>query len=254
MLTSTFIHIPGIGTASERRFWSEGAATWQDFLDKRSLLPLTPSKKDHVSRYVEESLNALDCLDHRYFANSLALRDHWRAFPEFSESVAYLDIETTGMGDDALVTMVGIYDGTTYRAYINGIDLQQFPNDIDQYSTLVTYFGGGFDLPVLQHYFPYLRFHQLHIDLCPLLRRLGYKGGLKRIEQSLGIARSDETSGMNGFDAVRLWWEYQRGHDAALELLTHYNREDVINLEPLMHFAYQASLQQLQLPETFSRR
>jgi uncharacterized protein YprB with RNaseH-like and TPR domain len=81
--------------------------------------------------------------------------------------------------------------------------------------------------------------NQLHIDLCPALRRLGYKGGLKRIEEILGIQRPPEVEGLGGFDAVRLWREYRRRRDPrALDLLLAYNRADIENLSLLLAFAY----------------
>ena len=68
------------------------------------------------------------------------------------------------------------------------------------------------------------------------MKRLGFAGGLKKIEKDFRIERSERTRGLDGWDAVRLWREYQRGHDRALELLVEYNIEDIKNLEPLMKF------------------
>jgi len=67
---------------------------------------------------------------------------------------------------------------------------------------------------------------------------LGYQGGLKKIEDMFGIQRSSRTRGLDGWDAVRLWHEYQRGSRGALEVLVEYNREDICNLEPLMRFVF----------------
>ena len=39
---------------------------------------------------------------------------------------------------------------------------------------------------------------------------------------------------VTGFDAVRIWHEYECGRDGALELLLKYNREDVANLETII--------------------
>ena len=52
---------------------------------------------------------------------------------------------------------------------------------------------------------------QYPANLMYLLRRIGYTGGLKAIEQLLGVTRSEDTTGGTGFDAVRLWHEYERG-------------------------------------------
>ncbi|NOR59499.1 MAG: exonuclease, partial [Methanosarcinales archaeon] len=81
-------------------------------------------------------------------------------------------------------------------------------------------------------------FDQLHIDLLYPLRRLGLTGGLKRIETELGLSRSDETTGLSGFDAVRLWYQYKRGSQAALDTLLRYNIEDIQNLETIIEMLY----------------
>ncbi len=61
---------------------------------------------------------------------------------------------------------------------------------------------------------------------------------MKKIEAEVGIERSPETAGLNGFDAVRLWRAYQYGNESALDTFLTYNREDVVNLEPLAELAY----------------
>jgi hypothetical protein len=66
-----------------------------------------------------------------------------------------------------------------------------------------------------------------------------YEGGLKKIEKDLGITRSNEIDGVDGFEAVRLWRKYQRGDKKALKTLISYNNADIINLEPLMERAYE---------------
>jgi len=52
------------------------------------------------------------------------------------------------------------------------------------------------------------------------------------------MKRSDETSGITGFDAVRLWNRYQRGNGEALETLIRYNTEDVVNLEKIIQMTH----------------
>lgn len=238
MLSTTFIHIAGIGPKTERRIWERGVRCWGDFLREPVAAGLSATKTGRVAEVVSLSVESLRKEDHRFFARALAPREQWRAFPEFSHRIAYLDIETTGMGEEDAVTMVGVYDGRRVRIYTKGEDLQEFVDDIGQYSLLVTFFGACFDLPFLRRRFPQVSFDHLHIDLCPALRRLGLTGGLKNIERQLGIVRSPETEGLDGWDAVRLWRESERGSSEALELLKAYNREDVVNLETLLRYAY----------------
>jgi uncharacterized protein YprB with RNaseH-like and TPR domain len=238
MLESTFIHIPGIGPITERRLWERGLRDWRALLERPAAAGLSARLTQCVTEAAVLSLDRLEHEDHRYFAAALPPREHWRAFPEFSHCIAYLDIETTGLSDDDAVTMIGVYDGSHTRAYVRGEDLHAFVDDVGRYHLLVTFFGGAFDLPFLRRRFPALALDQLHIDLCPALRRLGYKGGLKAIERQLGLPRSAETDGLSGWDAVRLWREWRRGSHEALALLKAYNAEDIVHLEALLEFAY----------------
>jgi hypothetical protein len=70
------------------------------------------------------------------------------------------------------------------------------------------------------------------------LRRLGYRGGLKRIEAELGVNREGALKQVDGYIAVLLWREYRRGSATALDTLIRYNLEDVVNLQYLADFAY----------------
>ncbi len=200
---------------------------------------------------LRESIRALDVGTHQYFAQKLGLGEAWRAFPEFRDSCVYLDIETDGGQDGESVTMVGLYDGLEYRALIRDEDLGELPDVISKYGMIVTFFGSGFDLPMLQRKFWGIRFDQIHLDLCPTLRRVGYRGGLKKIERELGISRSDDTDGLTGWDAVKLWREWENGSPEALATLVAYNREDVVHLEQLAEIAY-AKLRNATLPSSLA--
>ena len=240
MLRQTFLHVPGVGYRTEERLWQAGVASWDDVGTSESR-GVRPRLRARLEEELADSEEALRRGRYRYFADRLPPREHWRAWPEFRGKVAFLDIETTGLdiGRDAL-TVVGVYDGSRKRSFIQGENLEDLPAALEDRALLVTFNGARFDVPFLRHAFPRMRLDQLHLDLMGPLHRLGYWGGLKRIERRLGIERSDETAGMNGFDAVRLWHAYEAGDDDALETLVAYNLEDVVNLEPLAQFAYSA--------------
>jgi len=106
---------------------------------------------------------------------------------------------------------------------------------------IVTFNGARFDLPFIEQHLPGVNFDQLHIDLLYPLRRLGLTRGLKRIETELGLSRSDQTIGLSGFDAVRLWYQYKRGSQAALDKLVRYNIEDIQNLETIIELTFRRS-------------
>lgn len=236
MLVRTFLHFPNVGERRERALWRFGYRDWDAILN----LPAPPMWKHLWGDWVKEagaSLKALEKLDAQYFAQRLPKPFWWRVVPEFSSRTLFLDVETDGTDK---ITVLGIADWNRYRAFVRGIDdFDEAREWLESAAVIVTYNGNSFDLPVLRANFPNWRLPPLHLDLCPLLRRLGYKGGLKNVEAQLGIERSPETQGLDGRDAIRLWWQWRDyGSERALELLLSYNREDVANLLPLLEFAY----------------
>lgn len=242
MLTATFIHAPGIGSATERSLWAQGATSWQAYQEGGERLRIPSRHKAALQTTVEDSLAALEDARADYFARNLPKREHWRAVSDFPR-LGFLDIETDGgMGPDS-VTVIGLYDGHEMHTYLKGQNLAQFAYECQDYDGFVTFFGTGFDVPFLKRRFPVLEnvfADRFHIDLCPLLKRLGHTGGLKRIEQTLRITRTPEAEGLSGLDAVRLWRAYRRGGhgaDDALRTLLAYNKEDVVNMKLLLEYA-----------------
>ncbi len=220
--------------------WHGGIRTWDDFSGRARPFRVSSRLAERIEYELVRSQQALHHRRHRYFARCLPSRDQWRAWSEFRNEVAFLDIETTGLsiGRDA-VTVVGLYDGTKRQSFVKDDNLEDLPRAVAGAKLLVTFNGSHFDVPFLRKAFPRIALNQIHIDLLHPLRRLGFRGGLKSIESQLGILRSEETSGLMGFDAVRLWHRYEDGDDDALDLLLAYNMEDVVNLEPLAAFAYE---------------
>ncbi len=243
MLKRTFIHLPGVGPRREAHFWRQGVETWEDFLAAERVAGLSRERFRFLKRDLRDS--AAHAAMPGYFAERLQAAEHWRLFRAFPR-VGYLDIETTGtFWPGLLVTVVGLYDGATMRQYVQGFNLREFPKAVQDFDMLVTFNGTQFDLPVLRSYFPDLVLPPLHVDLRFLLARLGYKGGLKKIEPRFGIQRPNEVDGMDGYMAVILWGRYQRGDRTSLDLLLKYNREDVINLEVLMARAFEMQRERL---------
>lgn len=238
MLVNTFCHVPGVGSVSERALWEQGCTTWHEYLAAPENFSIGGAARNQFDKFVNRSIKNLESKDYGFFATTLGSREAWRAWPDFRSSCVYLDIETDGGQSGSSITTIGLYDGSDFRCLIKGQDLESFPELIQEYALIVTFFGTGFDVPMLKRAFPRVRFDQIHIDLCYALKRIGYRGGLKSIEKQLGITRGDGTDGLSGFDAIRLWNEYLEGRDSSLETLIEYNREDVVNLETLAEIAY----------------
>jgi uncharacterized protein len=251
MLKNTFCHVPGIGLRSEQQLWNLGIRSWDDFgKSARAVLPIGKHRMRMVEEHLEQSITRLQDHDPRFFSTLLPSDQHWRLFPEFRDGLAYLDIETTGMGMLAdYITTIALYDGKTIFWYVQGENLEQFEEDIENYRVIVTYNGKCFDVPFIRNTLR-ARMDHVHIDLRYLLASLGYRGGLKGCERQLGIDRQ-ELDGVDGYFAVLFWDEYRRNSNPrALETLLAYNILDVVNLEALMVLSYNLKVAQTPFAST----
>lgn len=240
MLEHTFSHIPGIGPKTERRLWDAGILSWDRALSDP--LPFSAPRTAILRQHVRESMARLEQNDTRYFYQSLSTSEQWRLFTAFRDSIAYLDIETTGLsapGDH--ITTIALYDGQAVHTYVHGQNLHEFAQDIEQYKLLVTYNGKSFDVPFIRNDLG-LPMEHAHIDLRYVLASLGYKGGLKGCEKRLGIDRGNLVE-VDGYFAVLLWKDYvATGDQRTLDTLLAYNVLDVINLETLLVIAHNEKL------------
>ena len=152
---------------------------------------------------------------------------------------AYLDIETTGLSACYhQITVVGIAVGDARRQDVvqlvgRDVTRRNLLRALEGVRTLYTYNGSRFDLPFLTSWLGIdLLTFLSHRDLMLDCWSQNLYGGLKKVEQRLGIAR--RLADINGYDAVRLWMRYvdYRDQDALLTLLE-YNKEDVLNLKVL---------------------
>jgi hypothetical protein len=240
LLERTFIHVPGLGEETERALWRAGCHSWSSLLGGLESYSIGSADRQMAERVLRRSVEALEKREHWFFTNALGIREAWRAYPAFRDEAVYLDIETDGGRSGRSITTIGMWDANGFTGLVKGRDFDRFPDLIGQYRMIVTFFGTGFDIPMLQKAFPTVTFDQIHLDLCPTLRRVGLQGGLKKIEKQLGISRGDDVDGLGGLDAIRLWQRYRQFRDeSALETLLAYNREDVANLVHLAEVAFE---------------
>lgn len=238
MLRSTFLHLPGIGWATEAQLWRTGVRDWAELRQLAELPGVPADRRAAIDRMLDEGEAALRERNADWFSRRLPMAERWRMYPEFRDLTAFLDIETTSLTpQEGIVTVVGVHGGGATRAFIAYDDLEELPAYLQKFRLIVTFNGQLFDLPFLEARFPYIRFPAAHIDLRFLLRRLGITGGLKRIEKELGLGDRAGVEGIEGVDAVRLWEEARRGVPGSLDKLVEYNRADAVNLEPLLDFA-----------------
>jgi uncharacterized protein YprB with RNaseH-like and TPR domain len=243
LLEHTFIHIQGIGLKTEQKLWKRGIRTWNDFL-RHEGPAFSPGRDGFVVQELEMSIKHRQDID--FFRDRLSSGEMWRLFGDFEDGVVYLDIETSGgyQGIDE-ITVIGIYDGRKVQTFVNGRNLDEFEMAICDYDLVVTFNGTCFDLPIIRRWFRDISLPPAHIDLRFLLKRLGYTGGLKKIEKSIGLTRNSEIDGMDGYEAVLLWKAYQWGDNNALEKLVKYNTADIVNLKPLMELGYKEMKEKL---------
>lgn len=244
MLKNSFIHLGGIGLATERKLWNSGIRCWEE-LRERGLVCLPESRRAPAASKLADSVRHYDAGNWNFFDRALPSSQKWRAFGDFRPTALFLDIETTGLTDADSITMIGAYNGSQTKTFIAGINLEEAAAEISRYPLLATFNGACFDLPVIRRRFPQLVFNHIHVDLRYALHWLGFHGGLKVIEKHFHIERSPETRGLDGWDAVRLWYEYLRGSTEALELLKMYNGEDTRNLKTLLETVFAMGSQKI---------
>ena len=212
-------------------------------MDEATIRGISDETKQAMDDELRTAERMLKGFETGYFATRFKNRDQWRCLDDFSSRVVFLDIETTGLSLRSPITMVGIYDGSRVHSLIRGMGLTRSNLEaiLEKAGMIVTFNGASFDLPVIEAQFPGVIPEIPHVDLRYPLKRLGYSGGLKRIEAELNIERDKRVAYMTGENAVYLWklWE-KHGKRNALELLVEYNTEDCRNLKTLADHAYRS--------------
>ncbi len=149
---------------------------------------------------------------------------------------AYVDIETTGLNRykyDLTVVGICLEQGRSRKViqlYDSTLTRRNLLDAVKGADTLYTFNGERFDIPFIEHHLGLNLARRLeHCDLMYHCWNRGLWGGQKSVEYQLGISR--KSAGLDGFDAVRLWWEHRdNGNRRALSRLLQYNAEDVTNL------------------------
>ncbi len=152
---------------------------------------------------------------------------------------AYLDIETTGFSRyycDLTVIGVALENGRecqTVQLLEDSLSKKRLLKALKGVDEIYTYNGSRFDLPFIKAQLGVdLKECFKHTDLMYDCWRQNLKGGLKVVEQLLGIERKLKEA--DGYMAVLLWYNYvNSSNKQALQTLLDYNEEDVVNLRVL---------------------
>lgn len=242
MIRHTFSILQGIGEKLEKRLWRSSVLTWDDFLNTSDISFIGIQQKKYFDSRFSTAQHQLNRANSVYFADTMKRSEHWRLFDVFKKDAVCLDIETNGFMPDSggYTTLVGLFDGYDYQFLMHGVNLT--PDNLSRmlsgYKYLITFYGAVFDVPFLKRSMPQLQISMPHFDLCFGARKLGFRGGLKKLEVEFGIRRDDAVAGIDGYDAVRLWEFASQGSSEALDLLKLYNREDTVNLFNLAVLLY----------------
>ncbi len=234
IIRSSFILLDKVGLKKENSIWKQGIETWDDFL-ANEVKGISKKRKQECDRIIRLAKLNLDYENTLHFMEVLPPSEMWRIYPDFKEKTAFVDIETFGWQ----ITVVGIYNGYEVKHFVKGFNLHRegLLRELYKYKLIITFNGSSFDIPMLERCFRH-KIRIAHIDLRHVCARIGLKGGLKSIENQLGIKRMKEVQGMTGEDGASCWELFQcTGKKEYLDLLLKYNAEDVLNLKPLAEFA-----------------
>ena len=241
LLRCSFQHLPGISASREERFWAQGILDWTDVNQASPIQPdLYDERANSLQLALEASEEALANRDIAFFASRLPKREYYRIASSFPEHCVFLDIETTGLSkyyDN--ITLVGWSVGDRYTALIEPRSIENLEFDIREHPIVVTFNGTLFDLPFLTKCFKADWSGMFHIDLRYLAKRVGLKGGQKKIESEIGLNRESGLVEIDGAQAVALWFDYKEGDLNALRQLVRYNHADVEGMKSLFEEAVQ---------------
>ncbi|HEY0714221.1 MAG TPA: ribonuclease H-like domain-containing protein [Polyangia bacterium] len=235
LVRATFQLVPGLGPTRERRLWEAGITDWA----LASAIPpglLPDALLAQLLRKLEVVEAALAARDLPVLARALPARELWRLYPAFADRAIYLDIETES---EAGITAIGLFHHERGpRILLAGRDLLSFAEAVPSDALLVTFNGASFDVPILRRAFPYWQPPAAHIDLRAVWTRLGQWGGLKHLEEILGVGRPLHLRGVDGHAACWMWRQAQHGNREALRRFAEYNLYDAINLRGLLVLAH----------------
>ena len=244
MLRESFVLLPRVGRRTEKRLWGQGIRDWNSFIAAPSISGFSRRVKEAHDRLLSVARERLIAGDSAFFAPLLSPSEHWRLYQEFRDEACFLDIET-GMRNE--VTVVGMAMGDQCYTLLRGstLDKEAIQRLLSRAKILVTFNGRSFDVPALEKYFG-LGIEIPHVDLRHACAAVGLTGGLKRIEQEMGIARRAELSVLRGARSLqdgsrahgpgsvapKLWNAYRAtGDEYYLDILVKYNEEDCVNLQ-----------------------
>ena len=232
MIDQTFLHLSGVGPVTQERIHDRGISDWSVALAKPELLPFGPKRLGQLLGELKKCIKALENDELGWLIGQIPPREQWRILGHYFEQASYFDIETSGLSyDDYITVIICLHRGRLHR-FVQGENLDEFLELLDDITLLVSFNGNSFDVPQLLKTWHIPVLPCPHLDLRWLCYHCDWRGGLKQVEKTLGITRPADLAGVDGAEAVWLWrhWHHYRKHDA-LEKLVRYCAVDVLVLQ-----------------------
>ena len=239
MIQNSFIFLPKISYKKEQNIWKQGISNWDDFLKAKDIKSISKKAKSFYDLKLIKAKQELAADNSYYFQKLLPNTETWRLYEYFKEDCCFLDIETYENGKN--ITIIGIYDGYDTKTMVKNInlDMNLLKKELNRYKLIITFNGSVSDIPNINKYYPGTIPDIAHIDLRHACRKIGLIGGLKMIEEQIGINRPQHLKAYGGDNPIDLWRAFRASGDKEyLDLLVQYNEEDIINLKPLMEHVY----------------
>ncbi|MFT4297703.1 MAG: ribonuclease H-like domain-containing protein [Candidatus Woesearchaeota archaeon] len=241
MIRNSFIVLKGISSEMERKLWGFGIKDWNDFVNEDKIKGISKKRKLAYDFNLYQMKDALLNHDSKHFSKLLPKKEHWRLYDSFKDSCIFLDIETSSV--NGYITCMTLYDGYETMTFVrnHNLDFSIIKKIISRYRMIVTFNGNVFDLPFLRKYCPDVIPDTLFWDLRHSCAKIGFSGGLKNVENKLGIKRDNFiVEKLHGGDPLKLWRMYLGSGDKYyLELLVEYNQEDAVNLKVIADTVYE---------------
>ncbi len=248
MIRRTFQHLEGVGPWREKDLWARGISTWDDFPPEGGPIVLSERLDAEARARLAQARRALETRDLASLARWVPPREHWRLYGAFADTAVFFDIEAEPVGKQNVPTVVSLFSAARgIEVFIRERNLDDLPDALAGHALWVTFNGANFDVPVLRgHFGERFPVPVAHVDLRHLSRRVKLQGGLKQIEDRLGIGRPPHLRGVNGWDAIWLWRIYQQRQDIeALRFLVEYNLYDAVNLRSVLELSYNRAMERL---------
>lgn len=233
MVERTFKPFFGIGPIIEKRLHAKGIYTWEDLLSYKGALPINNLQNyndlfSEIKTFIEAKAKG----DLNFLIDRFPQEEKWRILADYFSRASYFDIETTGLSlTKSEITVIVCFHRGKLHTFVQGENLNDFFPLLDEIELLVSFNGTVFDIPMIESKFRLSLAKYPQVDLRWISYYSGFQGGLKEIEKQLSIFRPRDLLGMDGYQAVLLWKEWQETSNLkAKKKLIRYCQADVLSL------------------------